>query len=58
MSHRGLTAIRLNLAAGPIGRGVGSPLNPLNFPFAGRSLSCQIDLEAAASCVSYTHEQR
>lgn len=58
MTLCGLTSIRLNLAAAPIGRGVGSPLNPLKLSFAGRSLSWQIDLEATSSCVSYTHEQR
>lgn len=38
-----LTAIRLSLAAAPIGMGVDSPLNPLKLPFVGRGLSWQID---------------
>jgi hypothetical protein len=54
MTPCGLTAIRLNLSAAPIGRGFGSPLNPLKLPFAGRSLWWQIDLEATSSCVSHT----
>ena len=58
MTLRALTAIRLNLAAAPIGRGVGPPLNSIKLPFAGCSLSWQIDWEATSSCVSYTHEQR